>query len=156
MGFWERLIGARPGEEKDRQRLLPELLANYREEARLARQIREHAAHAPHQAGAEGLRAVAEEQDRIVQLLHDKIVALGGEVNHKVAPPKGGKNYWVRIVLDLEDTLALRRRYNEQASYRDPDFPDIVALYRTLEHKKARLSALLRDLALRADPHALD
>jgi hypothetical protein len=156
MGFWQRLIGAEPGEEKDHQRLLPELLAFYREEARLARQIREHADLAPHQAGAQGLRAAAEEQDRAIQLLHDQIVALGGEVNGNIGPTKGGKNHWARVVHDLEDNQALRQRYNEQASYWDPDFPDVVALYHTLEHEKARLNALLRDIALRADPHALD
>ena len=99
---------------------------------------------------------MAEEQDRLVQLLHDKIVALGGEVSDNVGSLKGGKNYWARVVHDLEDNQALRQRYNEQGIYWDPDFPDVVVLYRTLEHEKARLNALLRDLALRADPHALD
>src|SRR5262249_28305639 len=94
MGLWERLIGAGPVEEKDTRRVLPELLASYGKEVRLARQIREHADHAPHQAGAQGLRAVAEEQDRLAQLLRDKIIALGEEVSDRVAPIRGGKNHW--------------------------------------------------------------
>jgi hypothetical protein len=156
MGFWERLIGVGPSEGKDSRRLLPELLANYHEEVRLARQIREHADLAPNQAGAQTLRMAADEQDRIVQLLHDKVVAVGGEVNGAIGPTKGGKNHWARVVHDLEDNQALRQRYNEQARHWDPDFPDIVTLLRALEQEKTRLNALLRDIALRADPHALD
>jgi len=156
MGLWERLIGTGPAEEKDARSVLPELLASYRQEARLARQIREHTDQAPHQIGAQSLQVVAEEQERLAQLLRDKIVALGGEVSEQIAPTRGGKNHWTRVTRDLEDTQALRRHYNEQAIRWDPDLPDVVALYRTLEQGKNRVTALLRDIALRADPHALD
>jgi hypothetical protein len=156
MGLWERLIGAGPVEEQDTRRVLPELLASYGEEVRLARQIREHADHAPHQAGAQGLRAIAEEQDRLAQLLRDKIVALGEKVSDQLAPTRGGKNHWARVVRDLEENQVLARHYNEQAIHWEPDLPDVVALYRTLEQEKNHINALLRDIALRADPHALD
>jgi len=156
MGLWERLIGTGPAKENDARSVLPELLASYREEARLTRQIREHADHAPHQIGAQRLRVVAEEQDRLAHLLRDKIVALGGEVSEQIAALRGGKNHWARVTRDLEDTQALRRHYNEQAIHWDPDLPEVVALYRTLEQGKNRIAALLRDIALRADPHALD
>ena len=156
MGLWERLLGAGPVAEKDARRVLPELLASYGEEVRLARQIREHADQAPHQAGALSLRAVGEEQDRLAQLLHDKVVALGGEISDQVASVRGGKNHWARVVRDLEENQALGRHYNEQAIGWDPDLPDVVSLYRTLKQGKNRVNALLRDVALRADPHALD
>ncbi len=156
MGLWERLIGAGPAEEKDARHVLPELLTSYGAEVRLARQIREHADQAPHQAGAQALRALAQEQDRLAQLLHDEIVALGGEISDQVAPTRGGKNHWARVVHDLEESQALGRHYNEQAIAWDPELPDVVTLYRTLEQGKNRINALLRDIALRADPHALD
>jgi hypothetical protein len=156
MGLWERLIGTGPAKENDARSVLPELLASYREEARLTRQIREHADHAPHQIGAQRLRVVAEEQDRLAHLLRDKIVALDGEVSEQIASIRGGKNHWTRVTRDLEDTQALRRHYSEQAIHWDPDLPEVVALYRTLEQGKNHIAALLRDIALRADPHALD
>jgi hypothetical protein len=156
MGLWERLIGTGPAKENDARSVLPELLASYGEEARLTRQIREHADHAPHQLGAQGLRVVAEEQDRLAHLLRDKIIALGGEVSEQIAPVRGGKNHWARVTRDLEDIQALRRHYNEQVIHWDPDLPEVVALYRALEQGKNRIAALLRDIALRADPHALD
>src|SRR5262245_43929472 len=156
MGLWDRLIGTGPVEKNDARSVLPELLASYGEEVRLARQIREHADHAPHQVGTQQLRAVAEEQDRLAQLLGDKIVALGGEVSDHIASLRGGKNHWARVTRDLEENQALRRHYNEQAIRWDPDLPDVVVLYRTLEQGKTRIIARLRDIALRADPHALD
>jgi len=156
MGLWDRLIGTGPVEKNDARSVLPELLASYGEEVRLARQIREHADHVPHQVGTQQLRAVAEEQDRLAQLLGDKIVALGGEVSDHIASLRGGKNHWARVTRDLEENQALRRHYNEQAIRWDPDLPDVVVLYRTLEQGKTRIIARLRDIALRADPHALD
>ena len=41
----------------------------------LAQQLREHAERAPHHAGADQLRAVAEQQDQVVQLLQDALTA---------------------------------------------------------------------------------
>lgn len=155
MGFWERLLGSIPT-GKDTRDLLDELLASYRAETRLARQIRTHAEKAPHQAGAHSLRAVAEEQERLIRLLFDKIVALGGTPADETGVVKTGKNHWTRVVYDLEDNQELERRYNEQAIYWDPEVPDAAAFFSTLQREKVRLNMMLRDIALRADPHALD
>ncbi len=70
--------------------------------------------------------------------------------------PKEGQNHWSRVVHDLEDSKALTQKYNEQAIYWDPDVPDAAEFFSTLKRDKQRLNALLRDIALRADPHALD
>ena len=48
MGFWQRLLAGEPLEAYNPERLLPELLASYQEEVRLAQQLRAHADHAPH------------------------------------------------------------------------------------------------------------
>ncbi|MBI3303995.1 MAG: hypothetical protein HYZ72_18165 [Deltaproteobacteria bacterium] len=156
MGFWQRLIGGGPLARKDPQDLLPELLASYAEEARLARQIHAHADQAPHQAGAQRLRAVAEEQDRVVRLLGDKIAVLGGTGRDNTGTLETGKNHWTRVVQDIEENHALERHYNKQMAYWDPDLPDAAELFHALDQEKIRINALLRDIALRADPHALD
>jgi len=158
MGFWQRLLAGEPLEAHNPERLLPELLASYQEEVRLAQQLRAHADHAPHQAGAQGLRAAAEEQERLVSWLRDEIVAQGGEGNDNAGSIsiKEGKNHWVRVVHDMQDNLALERRYNEQAIRYDPALPEVAALFRTLAREKGQISALLRDIASLADPHALD
>jgi len=158
MGFWQRLFAGEPLEVHNPERLLPQLLASYQEEVRLAQQLRAHADQAPHQAGAQGLRAAAEEQERLVSWLRDEIVAQGGEGNDNAGSIsiKEGKNHWARVVHDMQDNLALERRYNEQAIRYDPALPEVAALFRTLAREKGQISALLRDIASLADPHALD
>ena len=82
MGFWERLVGSEQPQHKDQRLLLPELVTNYQAERQLAKQLQVHAELSPHQAGADQLRAAAEEQNRIATLLQDKIVELGGEKDY--------------------------------------------------------------------------
>ena len=156
MGFWQRLIGSEPEQNRDWAALLHELAACYCQEQGLARQLRDHAERAPHKAGADQLTAVAVDQGRIVQALHEALIAHGQEINIEAPLPKGGSNHWARVVHDLEDNQALMKRYGEQLIHWDPDLPDAVALFRSLEQGKSRIGALLRDIALRADPHAVD
>ena len=156
MGFWERLVGPSLTQSKDVRRLQDELAANYREEARLARQIRAHADRSPHKAGAQALRSVADEQDRLVHTLQQKVVEFGEEASDADGPLKEGNNHWARVVHDLEDSQALGKRYNEQGIYWDPDRPDAVTLFRTLERGKHRINGMLREIVVRADPHAID
>jgi hypothetical protein len=156
MGLWECLIGTGSASSQQPGQVLAELRASYREEIRLTQQIRAHAEQSPHQAGAQELRAVADGQEQIVQLLREYITARGGEVQDNVGLLKTGKNHWARVVHDLNDSQALERRYIEQAIDWDPEVPDAAAFFYNLAQQKSRLNALLRDVALRADPHALN
>lgn len=156
MGFWERLIGSDPVSSNDTQELVSELALSCTEEQGLAQQLRDHAEQAPHHAGAEQLRAVAEQQDRVVQLLRDALRARGGVATAEPQPAKGGQNHWARVVHDLADNQALMKRYGEQLAYWDPEVPDAAQVFRSLERDKSRIGAALRDIALRADSHALD
>ena len=122
----------------------------------LAKQMHAHSELSPHQAGADQLRAAAQEQERIATYLQDKIFELGGECQESDTTPKEGQNHWARVVHDLADSQALTQKYNEQAIYWDPDVPDAAVFFLTLEGDKQRLNAVLRDLAVRADPHAID
>lgn len=156
MGLWNCLIGAEAVGKKDSSLLLPELVARYQEEARLTRQIREHAEHSPHPAGRQSLAAVAVAQDRIVQRLHERLTALGAEAQPNAGPLKSGKNHWARAFQDLEDSQALERQYLDDVLAWDQDSSEIAEFFRTVERAKGHINALLRDITLRADPHALD
>lgn len=157
MGFWQRFVGSEEPQHKDPQQLVPTLVTSCRAETQLTRQILAHAELAPHQAGRDQLHAAAQEQERITQRIQDKIAELEGEWGEaEEASPKGGHNHWSRVVHDLEDSQALTQQYNEQAIYWDPDLPDATRFFLSLEKDKQRLNAFLRDIALRADPHAVD
>ena len=156
MGFWQWLAGSEEPRHKDPNLLVPELVSNHRAERRLVRQLHAHAELSPHQAGKDQLRAAADEQKAIAQRLSDKVTELGGECVEEDAPPTTGRNHWDRVVQDLEESQALAQRYNEQAIFWDPDLPDATQFFLALERDKKRLNAFLRDIALRADPHAID
>ena len=163
MGFWERLIGSESGQNKDTQELLQELVVSHDEEQGLARQIRNHAERSPHQSGEQQLQSVAAHQDRVIELLHNAITAQGETIQQAqddesaaLPPPKSGKNHWARVVHDLDDNEVLMKRYGERGIYWDPDLPDAASLFRSLQEEKSRIGAQLRDIALRADSHALD
>lgn len=156
MGFWQWLAGSEEPQHKDPNLLVPELVSNHRAESRLVRQLHTHAELSPHQAGKDQLRAAADEQKAIAQRLSDKVTELGGECVEEDAPPTTGRNHWDRVVQDLEESQALAQRYNEQAIFWDPDLPDATQFFLALERDKKRLNAFLRDIALRADPHAID
>ena len=157
MGFWQRFVGSEEPQHKDPHQLLPVLVMSYRAEKRLAQQILAHAELSPHQSGTDQLRTAAKEQERITQRIQDKIAELEGERSEaEEAAPKGGHNHWSRVIHDLEDSQALAQRYNEQAIYWDPDLPEATQFFLSLEKDKRRLNAFLRDIALRADPHAVD
>lgn len=156
MSFLQWLVGSEEPRHKGPESLVSELVLDHQREKQLTRQILAHADLSPHQAGNDQLRAAAQEQESIVQRIQDKIVELGGECAEKEAAPKTGRNHWSRVVHDLEDSQALTQRYNEQAIYWDPDLPDATQFFLALERDKKRVNAFLRDIALRADPHAID
>ena len=156
MGFWQWLAGSEEPQHKDPSLLVPELVSDHCAESRLVRQLHAHAELSPHQAGKDQLRAAADEQKAIAQRLSDKVTELGGECVEEDTPPTTGRNHWDRVVQDLEESQALAQRYNEQAIFWDPDLPDATQFFLTLEQDKKRLNAFLRDIALRADPHAID
>lgn len=154
MALWKRIFGGVG--DGGKAGLLADLLTDYQEEVRLTRQIRDHAEKAPYPSMGEALKSVAAEQERHARLLQEKILSLGGQVGEIVGEAKGGKNSWARLTHDLQDCKALEKRYIEQAVRWDPEMPDVVELLRTLERETVRQCALLRELALRSDSHALD
>jgi len=156
MSFWQKLLGSEQPQHKDPGLLLPELLKNYRAEKQLQKQILAHADSSPNPSSGEQLRTAAEEQEKIAERLEGKISDLGGTYEEGKSVPKGGRNHWERVVRDLEASQRLTQRYNEQAIYWDPDIPEVTTFFLSLEKDKHVLNAFLRDIALRADPHAIN
>ena len=156
MSFWQKLLGSEQPQHKDPGLLLPELLKNYRAEKQLQKQILAHADISPNPSSNEQLRTAAGEQEKIAGRLEDKISDLGGTCEEEKSVPKGGRNHWERVVSDLEASQRLTQRYNEQAIFWDPDIPEATIFFLSLERDKHVLNAFLRDIALRADPHAIN
>jgi len=140
-----------------KRRILLDLERAYREELRVALQLRVHAQRVPYPDHAATLLGLAEREDAHAAAVRQQIEHLGA-----VAPsgdpgtPRGGHNYWERLTFDLEDLRAKSGRFRELALHWDVDDADTAALFDRLAHEDAVLCRVVSDLITRSDPHAED
>src|SRR5919197_3339344 len=86
-----------------RQRLLEMLRDAYLEEAQDVAQFTLHAERMHYPQFRERLLRIAAEEQAHVTWLRDKLLALGGEIPAVSLPPKGAKNAWQALLMDLEE-----------------------------------------------------
>ncbi len=138
-----------------KRRLGRDLAATYRAERRLGGQLRAHAAQVPYPALRIDLLHLADMADGNSAALANELRTLTGSADPLVAePPRGGRNHWERVLIDLTDAEALQRSYADLALRWDVDFPPVAAVFARLARSAARTTATLRSQAALADPHA--
>jgi hypothetical protein len=71
-------------------------------------------------------------------------------------PATQGANHWERLSADLADQLEIVRGLNALIAECERKEPELAARHRQLLEGKERTSGVLRDLALKCDPQALD
>jgi hypothetical protein len=150
MGLWARVreLGAGP-----EHRLLADVGAAYREEMRLAAQLRLHAERKLGRA----LLALAEEADGHAALLRAEITRLGGSATaYPAGTPRNGRNYWERLTFDLEDLRTKQKRYLELVQHWDLEQPGVAGLFGRLARDDGMMSRTVGELIARSDPHAED
>jgi hypothetical protein len=132
-----------------------ELRAVYLAARRMARQLRRHGEQVPYPALGADLARLAAEVDGHAAALADELRAVAGNPDPSDAlAPRDGHNHWERLTLDLADLESLQRRYTELALRWDVDFPATVATFERLAHDTAAMSAGVRSMIARSDPHA--
>ena len=154
MGLWERVrdLTGRP-----KRRIVADLAAAYHEELRVAMQLRVHAQHVPYPNLAATLLGLAEREDAHAALVREQLTKLGATVaNGDVGAPRGGRNYWERLTIDLEDLRSKVQRYRELALHWDVADAESAAVFERLAHEDTALCRVLGDLIARSDPHAED
>ena len=139
-----------------RTRLLRRLAVIGGANERLAADVKRHAGMCDYPGLKSGLEtaAVAEAADaqalRVLLLAHDVCPAPPG-VEHRE-----GANHWARISSDLAAEIELVRGLNAAAAEWEGVDPGIAERLRELAAGKDQTLGLLRDLALKCDPQALD
>jgi hypothetical protein len=140
-----------------RRRILGALRAAYHDEIRVARQLRLHAERVPYPNLTAPLLALAAQAEARSALLRGRAMQLAGSIETVGASaPRGGRNCWERLTLDLEDLRAQRKHYLELAQHWDIDDAETAALFTHLAHGNSAMSRVVRDLVARCDPHAQD
>jgi hypothetical protein len=151
MAFWSELRGG------SRARLIGALVDAYRDELRLAAQLRAHASSVPYPADGAHLARLAERSQARAAAVADELTRHRAAVqNGDARPPRGGRNYWQRLTADLEDLRALGKQYRELSLHWDVDYPETAALFDRLSHDTAVMVTTVTALIARSDPHAAD
>jgi hypothetical protein len=138
-----------------RTRFRRELRAVYLDVRRVATQLRDHATHVPYPGLAIELRRLAEQADGQAALLAAELRALAGNPDPSdLVAPRGGRNHWERMTIDLAGLEALHRHATELALRWDLDFPSQAATLARLGRMTAGMAAAVRTIVARSDPHA--
>jgi hypothetical protein len=149
------LAGLRERHGDARTRFARELHAVYLDLRRLASQLRRHGAGVPYPPQATRLRDLAEEAEAQAALVADELRAIAGNADPAdTVAPRGGRNHWERLTIDLADLEGLRRRATELALRWDVDFPAPATTLMRLAHVTASMAATVRAMLARSDPHA--
>lgn len=146
-----RLLAQPVGEE-----LLPTLEQNYRAECHLAKQLRAQAALMPDNLFRATFMQIATETDQHVQLLAERLLALGGSlpsaVREESPTPSTTSTIWRLIAADMAAISAMSNRYQQELAWiTDPDARQILQRLRTA---KQRHHTALADLLARIDSYA--
>jgi rubrerythrin len=130
------------------------LMESYRDLCSLAEQISRHADRAPYPHVAQLLRRLAQEKQSSADLLRDKLVGSGTNLEDIALEITSGKNHWQRMAQDLNDHRALETRLLERAALVTEQAPETAELLRQIAaSERPHIQAFL-DLIARADPQA--
>lgn len=125
------------------------LAAHCTTEARLARQLAQHAAclsDYPDQSGP--LLALAARAESYRDLLAHTLERMGGRAPSVIPTPRDGQSHWERLVIDREDLTATLDTYLDSAYALERDHPDLTVLLLAIRERRARdRQELLRLLA---------
>ena len=156
MALTDIIVGWLKRKQAKRQSLATRtvLADTYRELARLANQLKQHADKAPYTFIAERLRVMVAEKEKGIGLLFEGIEQLGGRVAKFDSSIPSGKNHWQRIHQDVEDQKRVEAALTGNASVLAHQAPAYSQLLQQLVEVEGRHKAILLDLLARADPQA--
>src|SRR5919198_1738400 len=137
------------------QQLLEMLRDAYLEEAQDVTQFTQHAErmHYP-QFRARLLRIAAEEQAHVTWL-RDKLLALGGEIPTVSVTPKGAKNVWEALLMDLEEEKRSYADLLEAMHIAEQADPEIAEGLRRIREEEQQHREELLDMVVKSAPYSL-
>ena len=100
------------------------------------------------------LRIAAEEQAHVTWL-RDKLRALGGKIPAVSLPPKGEKNAWQALLMDLEEEKRSYVDLLQAMLTAEQDNPEITEGLRRIREEEQQHREELLDMLVKSDPDTL-
>jgi rubrerythrin len=138
-----------------RQKLREILRDAYLEEAQDVAQFTQHAQRMHYPQFRERLLRIAAEEQAHVAWLRDKLLALGGEIPAVSFPPKGAKNAWEALLMDLEEEKRSYADLLEAKHIAEEADPEIAEGLQRIREDEQRHREELLDMVVKSDPYTL-
>jgi hypothetical protein len=134
-GWWwfpARFAGRRRGDSR-------EILADhYATEARLARQLAQHAeCLRSYPDASRRLRALAARTESYREVLAYTLERMGGQVPSTIASPRDGRSHWERLLIDRDDLTAALDEYLDSAYALEREHPELTALLLAIRARRS-------------------
>jgi rubrerythrin len=139
----------------DRLRLVEMLCQAYLDEAKDVVQLTEHARRMAYPQFRERLLRIAVEEQAHVQLLREKILALGGTVPRVTFTLRNGRNSWECLRIDVEEEKRDYAALLEQILQIENVDPELAEGLRHIRAEERRHHTELLDMMLKSEPYAL-
>ena len=148
---WHRVLAT--FHPDDQQRLLENLCAAYRAEARAVAQYTQHAHRMYYPQFREELLRLALEAAAHLPWLEEQILALGGNLPQRSCTPMVGSNSWECLRLDLEEAQRGRINLLEWMHTAEQVAPEVAVGLRRIREEKQKHREELRDMLMKSDPY---
>jgi hypothetical protein len=133
------------------------LADHYATEARLARQLAQHAECLSRYPDARSrLLALAARTESYREVLADTLERLGGQVPVTIPSPRAGRSNWERLLIDRDDLTATLDAYLESAYALEREHPELTDLLFAIRARRALDRQELFRLLARFEPMVLD
>ena len=159
MSLLKRLMGLFETEEqRDAHDLLQRVRVFYTEAVHREHQLAQQAELAPHAAGRDGLRRLAEEEKEVAERLRRILARLGSFAGDVLRAPEqlGALNYWARLMQNLEAHREAVKAMLDEAALTTDGQPEIADELRQIARLEDAHCTRLRALIAKSDPQALD
>ena len=137
------------------QMLVDLLREVYREEVQDVVQLSQHVERLPYPQFRERLLRIAAEERAHLEWLRDKLLALGGEVPDVAVTPKGAKNAWEALLMDLEEEKRSYAELLEAMHLAEQVDPEIAEGLRRIREEERQHREEILEMLVKSDPYTL-
>jgi|SRR3990172_10263972 len=150
--WWRRFLGLSPD---GYHRAVEILCERYIDESCHVRRYLLHAQKMQYPQFREKMLRIAEEEERHVEWIAEKIKTFGGRLPEVPEITADEHNSWQRLIADLEEERLCAAEIEEHIREIKPVLPGVAEMLERIHEEGKRHRADIREMLMRSDPQAL-